>query len=183
MFEKCSTENLCQLYQSNSFSLSEKWNKLFEQCLKTQTSPAGAKPRISALHGVAKLQVSLSTATNTACTVVAPLLWERWGLGHLWGWRSTGTGCPGRLWSLLLWRYSRPAWTGSCAASCRWPCFVRGVGLDDPQRSLPTPTILWFCEEFLLCLLQLECSSLNYLGYQFYCKMCVFAVEERVGLT
>jgi len=32
---------------------------------------------------------------------------------------STGTGCPGRLWSLLLWRYSRPAWTGSCAAYCR----------------------------------------------------------------
>ena len=27
-----------------------------------------------------------------------------------------------------------PAWTG------------RGVGLDDPQRSLPTPNILWFCD-------------------------------------
>ena len=24
-----------------------------------------------------------------------------------WGWWSTGTGCPGRLWSVLLWRYSR----------------------------------------------------------------------------
>jgi len=33
--------------------------------------------------------------------------------------RSTGTDCPGRLWSLLLWRYSRPAWTSSCAACCR----------------------------------------------------------------
>jgi len=31
--------------------------------------------------------------------------------------------------SLLLWRYSRPAWTRSCAAYCRWPCFGRGVGL------------------------------------------------------
>jgi len=29
---------------------------------------------------------------------------------------STGAGCPGRLWSLLLWKYSRPAWTRSCAA-------------------------------------------------------------------
>jgi len=29
------------------------------------------------------------------------------------------TGCPGRLWSVLLWRYSRPAWTRSCAAYCR----------------------------------------------------------------
>ena len=24
--------------------------------------------------------------------------------------------------------------------------FGRGIGLDDPQRCLPTPTILWFCE-------------------------------------
>ena len=60
--------------------------------------------------------------------------------------RSTGTGCPGRLWSLLLWRYSRPAWTRSSTTYCRWPCFGRRFGLDDPQRSLPTPTILWFCE-------------------------------------
>jgi len=44
----------------------------------------------------------------------------------LWGWQSTGTGCPGRLWSLLLWS-SRPAWMRSCAACCRWPCFRRGL--------------------------------------------------------
>jgi len=50
------------------------------------------------------------------------------------------------LWSLLLWRYSRLAWTRSSAACCRWPCFSRGIGLDDPQRSLPNPTILWFCD-------------------------------------
>ena len=68
----------------------------------------------------------------------------------LWGWRSTGTGCPVRLWSLLLWRYSRPTWTRSCAACCRWPGFGRRIGLDDPQRSLPTPNILWFCEKHLL---------------------------------
>ena len=70
-----------------------------------------------------------------------------WGrTSSLWGWRSTGPGCPEGLWSLLLWRYSRPTWTRSCAAGCRWPCFSRRVGLDDPQRSLPTPTILWFCD-------------------------------------
>ena len=70
-----------------------------------------------------------------------------WGrTSFLWGWRSTGIGCPGRLWSLLLWRYSRPAWTRSCAACCRRSCFSRGIGLDDPQGSLQTPTILWFCE-------------------------------------
>ena len=50
------------------------------------------------------------------------------------------------LWSLLLWRYSRPTWTRSSTAYCRWPCFGRRVGLDDPQRSLATPTILWFCD-------------------------------------
>jgi len=32
------------------------------------------------------------------------------------------------LWSLLLWRYSKPSWTRSCAACSRWPCF--GMGLD-----------------------------------------------------
>jgi len=74
-----------------------------------------------------------------------------WGrTSSLWRWRSTGTGCPGRLWNLLLWRYSRPSWTRSCAACCRWPWFGRGVGLDDPQRSLPTPTILWFCDNVAL---------------------------------
>jgi len=51
-----------------------------------------------------------------------------WGrTSSLWGWWSTRTGCPGRLWSLPLWRYSRPAWTRSCAACCRWPCFGRGL--------------------------------------------------------
>ena len=58
---------------------------------------------------------------------------------------STGTDCPGRFWSCLLWRYSRPAWMLSCAACVRWLYFSRGFELDDPQRPLPTPTILWFC--------------------------------------
>ena len=86
------------------------------------------------------------------CTVTTGTNWSigssvwTWGrTSSLWGWRSSGTGCPGRLWGLLLWRYSRPSWTRSCAACCRWPCFGRRVGLGDPQRSLPTPTILWFC--------------------------------------
>ena len=35
---------------------------------------------------------------------------------------------------------------GPVQAFCRWPCFGRRVGLDDPQRSLPTPTILWLCD-------------------------------------
>jgi len=80
---------------------------------------------------------------------IGSFVWT-WGrTSSLWGWRSTGTGCPGRLWSLLLWRYLRPTWTRSCAACCRWPCFGRGVGLDDPQRSLPSPTIPWFCDSVI----------------------------------
>jgi len=45
--------------------------------------------------------------------------------------RSTGTGCPGRLWILFLWRNSRPAWTPTCAACCRRHALL-GAGLDDP---------------------------------------------------
>jgi len=83
--------------------------------------------------------------------------WGRTSL--LWGWQSPGTGCPGRLWSLLLWRYSRPAWTRSCAACCMWPCFARGVGLDDPQRSLSNPTILWFCDCAANCWITTACLT------------------------
>jgi len=35
--------------------------------------------------------------------------------------------CPEGLWSLLLWRYSRPVWTRSCAACSGWRCFGRGL--------------------------------------------------------
>ena len=79
-----------------------------------------------------------------------------WGRNSsLWGWWSPGTGCPGRLWSLLLWRYSRPAWMRSCAAYCRRPCFGRGVG-----GPFQPPT---FCEFVLLfgCFLAV--------GDRFYC--------------
>jgi len=33
------------------------------------------------------------------------------------------------LWILLLWRYSKPAWTRSCAACSRWPFFNKEFGL------------------------------------------------------
>jgi len=69
-----------------------------------------------------------------------------WRTSSLWGWRSTGTGCPQGLWSLLLWRYSKPTWTRSCAACCRWPCFGRGVWTRwSPEVPSNTyhPVILW----------------------------------------
>ena len=113
-----------------------------------------------------------ATGTNWS---IGSSIWT-WGrTSSLWGWRSTGTGCPGRLWSLILWRYSRPAWTRSCAAYCRWPCFGKGVGLDDPQRSLPTPIILWFCEKlsdllFGCLVVMLEVSS--------FCKTNTWNIKE-----
>ena len=54
--------------------------------------------------------------------------WTRGRTSSPWGWWSPGPGCPGRLWSLLLWRYSRPAWTWCCAACSGWPCLGRGLG-------------------------------------------------------
>ena len=86
-----------------------------------------------------------ATGTNRS---IGSSVWTRGRNSSLWGWRSPGTGCPGRLWSLLLWRYSRPAWTKSWAACSGWPCFGRRVGLDDPQRSLSTPTVL--CDSVIL---------------------------------
>jgi len=98
--------------------------------------------------------------TGTNCSIRSSV-WA-WGTTSLlWGWWSTGTGCPEGLCSLLLWRYSRPTWTRSRAACSRWPCFGRGfwtdaqITPDDPQRSLPTPTILWYC----------AAQFSNFLGY------------------
>lgn len=77
----------------------------------------------------------------------SPLLGRPWGSSknaeqNL----STGTGCPKeKLWSLLLWRCSKPAWLWSCATCCVWPCYSRGAGADGLWRALPTSPIPWFC--------------------------------------
>ena len=44
-------------------------------------------------------QGAMGTNCNTGSSI---WIWGRTSL--LWGWQSTGTGCPERLWSLLLWR-------------------------------------------------------------------------------
>ena len=60
------------------------------------------------------------------------------------GLAGAGEGQPGWRagWSPIV----RGGRTRSSTAYCRWPCFGRRVGLYDSQRSLPTPTILWFCD-------------------------------------
>ena len=44
---------------------------------------------------------------------------------------------PGGLWILLLWRYSRPAWTPTCAACCREPALQGGWTRSQEVSSYP----------------------------------------------
>lgn len=60
-------------------------------------------------------------------------------------WTRTGTGCPEKVQSLHLCRYSKAVRKWSWAIISGWPCLRRGVGSDDFWRSLITSAILWFC--------------------------------------
>ena len=100
----------------------------------------------------------------------------------LWGWWSTGTGCPGRLWSLLLWRYSRASrvllrqgdWT-------RWPTEVpsnpyHSVILWEAgiQNLYPSPTNM-FCVIGLLAfksIVKKSCKKWAFGRYKFSWKKC-----------
>jgi len=54
--------------------------------------------------------------------------------------RSPGPGCPGRLWSLLLWRYSSPPGRG--AVQLLWVTLLgQGVALGDPRGPCQPPTL------------------------------------------
>ena len=75
-------------------------------------------------------------------------LWTSGNTFSLWGWWSTGTGCPGRLWSLHPWRYSKAIWTWSWAMRSGHPCLSRGFGPGALQRSPPTSAALWACAYF-----------------------------------
>lgn len=61
-----------------------------------------------------------------------------WTLFLLSGWSNTGTGCPEKLLSLHLWRYSKPNRTQPWTTCSTWPCLSRRFGLDNLKRSLPT---------------------------------------------
>ena len=122
--------------------------------------------------------VTAQGATGTNWSTESSIwTWGRTSL--LWGWWSTAIGCPEGLWSLLLWRYSKPTRTRSCATCSRWPCFGRELGLHELQRSLPTPGIcdsviypfpvilfrgcfLGMVQHWLLCLPQLTSMTMSY---------------------
>ena len=87
---------------------------------------------------------SVTCATPGSNWSIGSSIWT-WGrTSSLWGWRSTGTGWPGRLWSLLLWRYSRPTWTRSCAACSGWQGDWTGWPTEVPSNPYHS-VILWFC--------------------------------------
>lgn len=62
-------------------------------------------------------------------------LWTSEKMLLLWEWLSSGISCPGKLWSLYPWRYTKAVWAWSWATDSRWPCLSRGVWPDDLQRS------------------------------------------------
>ena len=63
----------------------------------------------------------------------------------LWGWQSTGTGSPEGLWSLLLWRYSKPIWMLSHETYCRHPAVAGDWTGWCPEVPSSTYSSVWFC--------------------------------------
>ena len=52
--------------------------------------------------------------------------------------QSTGTGCPERLWSLFLWRYSIPAWMLSCVIYSRKLALAEGLNSVIFRSGIPS---------------------------------------------
>ena len=97
-------------------------------------------------------QRAMGTNWNTGSSIWT---WEK--TSSLWGWQSTGTGCLERLWSLLLWRYSKPSWTRCCATCSSDPALAGG--LDQMISRCPFQP-LPFCDSVHLWLNNLRCPSL-----------------------
>ena len=85
------------------------------------------------------------------------LTWGRTTL--LWGWWSPGTDCPGRLWILLLWRYSKPSWTRASSTCSGWPCFGRGRW---SRRSTEVPFNPYYSVFMIVSTVELPGSFLSY---------------------
>ena len=50
------------------------------------------------------------------------------------------------------------------------------VGLGDPQRSLPSPTILWFCDFYQSASISLPANSIFVLNTIFHSLTCLFSL-------
>ena len=90
-------------------------------------------------------------ATSKNCNT-GSFIWT-WGrTSLLWVWWSTATGCPERLQSLLLWRYSRRTWTPSCVTFYVELASARGWIRWSPEvPSNPYNSVtLWFWAQFFV---------------------------------
>lgn len=68
--------------------------------------------------------------------------WIRGKVSLLWEWLSTGTGCT----EILHSGVSFKSYLNAIVCNLLWwTHFRRRVGLNDLQKSVPTPTILWVC--------------------------------------
>lgn len=77
----------------------------------------------------------------------------------MWDWPSTGTGCPGSLWSLLLRTHLREIWKCTWETGFKWPFVSRRIGPSDVQRYLLILTIKLFCDKPFIPVLTSNCSA------------------------
>jgi len=111
--------------------------------------------------------------------------WDTGRTSLLWGWHSTGTGCPERSWSLLLWRYSELSYILSCAthykdyslaAVCKWwspevPSILRDF------------VILWMTLDFLLVFLCTYSSAAGRMKPSWHIALSSAAVLKHLSLV
>lgn len=68
------------------------------------------------------IKIPLDTSTENP---FFPHICSRFPTFHFRWCRKPGAGCPGRSWSVPLWRHS--LWTSLCVSCSRWPCSGRGL--------------------------------------------------------
>jgi len=85
----------------------EVWRDLISVCNYLKDGGQVDGPR---LFSVVSTDTTMGNGTNWN---ISTSIWGETTL--LWGWGSTGTGWPERLWILFLWRHSKPVWVLSFA--------------------------------------------------------------------
>jgi len=113
---------------------------------------------------------------------------QSWGRIYFqWGWQSTGSGCPERLWRLLLWKYSRPIWMCICATCYREPALA---GELDSMISWGPFQTLQFCDSVIVAVHFFTIRTFWTLHGEkcrnlFLCKLSLLSVfpDGWVGIT
>lgn len=75
-------------------------------------------------------------------------------------WLNTRRGCPGRLWCLCPWRYSKPDWAQPWETCFRWRCPAQGLGQAVSRSPCqPHPFCEWLQETPVHCLQPALCEN------------------------